>query len=422
MLDIKQLQDLGQGNLEQDKMSIPENTLLINQTFEDFGVDAEVVKVTLSAITTQYFIKLGRGVKVREVTSLKDNLALALSTDKVEIGAEKGYIKLSVNNSGQGVASFKEAMLNKQSDKPLAIEVGTDTDGKAHTVDLAKAPHMLVAGATGSGKSVFLNSVVCDLIINQEPEDVQITLIDPKRVEFSQYKGVQHVREVVTDTKQAAKVLSKRVEEMDNLYAKFEADMVKDIKGYNKANPDDKKPYQVIIIDEMADLMIKHPEIEESLIRLAQLGRAAGYHIILATQRPTVEVITGNLKANIPSRVAFRVPSGVDSRTILGRVGAENLKGNGDMLLKTDFGEKRVQGLYLTDEDIKLITDAYRGEQSGDTNDTLIDLARGRDYITLEELMEKYSIGYIQALQIVQEMQERRYLGKLSMSGYEVLV
>lgn len=422
MLDIKQLQDLGQGNLEQDKMSIPENTLLINQTFEDFEVGAEVVKVTLSAITTQYYIKLGRGVKVRQVTALKDNLSLALSTDKVEMGAEKGYIKLSVNNSGQGVASFKEAMINKKSDNPLSIEVGTDTDGKTHTVDLAKAPHMLVSGATGSGKSVFLNSVVCDLIINQTPKEVQLTLIDPKRVEFSQYKDVHHVREVVTDIKQASEVLSKRVEEMDTLYAKFEVDRVKDIKGYNKANKDNTVPYQVIIIDEMADLMIKHPEIEESLIRLAQLGRAAGYHIIIATQRPTVKVITGNLKANIPSRVAFRVPSGVDSRTILGRSGAENLKGNGDMLIKTDFGEKRVQGLYLTDEDIELIADAYRGAQSGDNNDTLIDIVRGRDYITMEELMRKYSIGYVQALRIVQDMQERGYLGRLSMSGYKVLV
>ena len=428
MFDLSKLTDLGRGNLEQDKKSIRENTVLLDSTLEDFNVDAEVVKVVLSAITTQYYIKLGRGVKVNQVTSLRDNLALALSVDSVDIGAERGLLKISINNRGQGIASFKSAMENKVTnrEKPLTVEVGTDTAGLPMSIDLAKAPHLLVAGATGSGKSVFLNSIINDLILNTSPEDVRVTLVDPKRVEFSQYRGIPHVRDVITDNKLAVDTLERMVDEMNKRYKSFETHRVKDIKGYNRLEGLDKIPYEVVIVDEMADLMMNHSEVEDSLVSIAQLGRASGIHIIIATQRPTVNVITGNLKANIPSRVAFRVASGVDSRTILDHSGAEKLKGNGDMLLKTELGESRVQGLYITDDDICSIVEHYRVGKNvvkgSDVNDTLIDLVVGKSYLTADELSEKYSVGYHQAMKIIDEMVARGYLGSNTLNGYKVLI
>lgn len=436
--NIERLDDLKESTLLKDKQAINFNVLALNNLFKNFSVEAEIVRVTLAPSTTSYSVDLAGGVKVNKVTTLKDNIALALNSDTVDIKpSNKGLLEIKVNNMEQGTASFKKALNQGSPDdnKPLEITLGLNSTGSYASLDLTKAPHILVSGATGSGKSVFLNSVINELIINHaESDKIDLILIDPKRVEFSQYKYVPMVNQVVTDLTLASEVIDDLVIEMNRRYALLEAYGVKNIKEFNALDNVNKINYKVLIVDELADLMLKYKKsVENNLVSLAQLARASGIHMILATQRPTTNIVTGNLKANIPTRISFSVASGTDSRVILDAKGAENLKGQGDMLVSDDKGIERLQGLYLTDKDIDTITDYFKIEKSslgvnqelgaGQVDGAMVDYLKGKEYVTFEDIREDYKVGFNRTLVIVGELSNRGYVAKkLTSQGFKVLV
>ena len=314
-----------------------------------------------------------QGVKVSKIVSLADDIKLNLAAADIRIEAPipgKAAIGIEVPNKEAGSVYFRELVESKEfkeSQSAISFGVGKDIAGKTIIADIAKMPHMLIAGATGSGKSVCINTIIMSILYKAKPEDVRLIMVDPKVVELSVYNGIPHLLiPVVTDPKKAAGALAWSVQEMDNRYNLFAQKGVRDIKGYNhKVDEDNSGEYErmsqiVVIVDELADLMmVAQSEVEDAICRLAQLARAAGIHLVIATQRPSVNVITGLIKANVPSRIAFSVSSGVDSRTILDMNGAEKLLGNGDMLFYPQGMQKpvRVQGAFVSENEIARVTD-----------------------------------------------------------------
>ncbi|CCU79203.1 Cell division protein FtsK [Halanaerobium saccharolyticum subsp. saccharolyticum DSM 6643] len=351
---------------------------LLEDTLNSFGVEAKVINVNHGPTITRYEIQPATGVKVSKIVNLSDDIALALAARDVRIEAPipgKAAVGIEVPHGNDITVSFRDVVVSEEFQKAedkLTLALGKGIDGDTAVFNLAKMPHLLVAGATGSGKSVCINTLISSILYQATPEEVKLLLVDPKKVELNIYQGLPHlITPVVTDPKKAANVLKLVVEEMENRYDLFSETGSRGIDSYNKQLDDseDKMPYIVVIIDELSDLMmVAANEVEDNICRLAQMSRAAGIHLIIATQRPSVDVITGLIKANIPSRISFAVSSATDSRTILDMGGAEKLLGKGDMLFAPVGMQKpqRIQGAFLTDEEISDITSFVKDQATAE--------------------------------------------------------
>lgn len=428
--------------------AIKKNRAKLEQTFASFGVDVAVKAASLGPSITKYEIQPAVGVKVSKIVNLSDDLALALAAKDIRIEAPipgKSLIGIEVPNQNVATVGYKEVLnaMPKHAGKPLVVPLGKDVSGAIVTADLAKMPHLLIAGATGSGKSVMINVIITSLLMSTKPTDVRLMLIDPKKVELSIYDGVPHLlAPVVTDAKRAPGALNKILQEMERRYERFSAAGVRNMGEFNKKVAEDpdaglaKMPYIVVIVDELADLMmVAGNEVETAIIRIGQMARAAGIHMIIATQRPSVDVITGLIKANIPSRIAFAVSSGVDSRTILDANGAERLLGRGDMLYDPiDMNKpQRIQGAFIPSEDVesvvKYITDqvkpAYdetmitteedevgnQEESEDELFDEALEFVTQKQQASTSMLQRRFRIGYNRAARLVDDMEQRGYVG-----------
>jgi S-DNA-T family DNA segregation ATPase FtsK/SpoIIIE len=414
---------------------------VLEDTLASFGVGAKVVHIERGPSVTRYELKPDRGVKISRIASLADDLALALAATSVRIEAPipgKSAVGIEVPNKTVSIVSIREileALPQRGQVPPLWMALGKDVPGRPVFGDLSRMPHMLIAGATGSGKSVCLNSVIASLLVSATPDQVQILMIDPKRVELVMYNGIPHlIKEVITDPRMAAGALFEMTKEMESRYERFAKAGVRKIEEYNAKYPDENLPYVVIVIDELADLMLIAPaRVETTIMRLAQLARATGIHLIVATQRPSVDVITGLIKANIPSRIAFAVTSQVDSRTILDMVGAERLLGRGDMLYLPIDSPKpiRAQGAFISggelqrlihfwtkqsrpenllDVDIQPIAD----EEKKDVDPLCFDAAKfiiESNYASTAALQSQFSIGHPRAVRIMKQLEELKVVG-----------
>lgn len=422
---------------------INENIAKLEQTFESFGVKATVVKANLGPSVTKYEIQPAIGVKVSKIVSLSDDIALALAARDVRMEAPipgKSLIGIEVPNHQVSPVSFWE-IIDAALESPHVLEVplGRDISGAVCLADLSKMPHLLIAGATGSGKSVGMNVIIVSLLMKAKPEDVKFLMIDPKKVELTMYDDIPHLlAPVVTNPRKAAQALNKVVQEMERRYELFATTGVRNIDGYNEQvdtyNQENNTGYErlpkiVVFVDELADLMmVASNEVENAIIRLAQMARAAGIHMIIATQRPSVDVITGIIKANVPSRLAFAVSSGIDSRTILDSNGAEKLLGRGDMLFQPMGKNKpvRVQGAYISDSEVERITNFVReqrsaeydemmivsdneGEQLGNSEDEYfeeaVEMIKELDTISISQLQRRFRIGYNRAARLIDDME-----------------
>ena len=432
---------------------IQSNNKILERVFNDFGIVGKVVEVHVGPTVTQYEVELKAGTKVNKVLSINREIALALAAKDVRIQAPipgKSTIGIEIPNPVQADVKLKDILVGlpkKLENSKLVAPLGKDIMGNIQYFEINKAPHLLVAGATGSGKSVCINNFIVSILMRTKPDEVKLILVDPKKVELSVYEGVPHLlRPVVTDPKKASVALQKVVQIMDERYDMFEQTGTKSIGTYNeyvekqisKGKDMEKMPFLVVIIDELADLMmVCSKEVEESITRITQLARAAGIHLIVATQRPSTDVITGLIKANIPSRLSFAVSSSIDSRTILDMTGAEKLLGKGDMLF-LPMGENvpiRIQGSYVSDEEIKRVVDFVKRGKKPVYDENLTDLEApskvnedfsGEDDPLYNEIVEfaiktgrisaslvqrKYRLGYNRAARIIDLLEERGIIG-----------
>lgn len=385
------------NNNSMDNAAIEANIVKLEEVLKSFNVIAKVVEVHIGPTVAQYELEIASGTRVNKITTLSREIALALSKKDVRIEAPipgKSTVGVEFANDKPTSVSFYEIMNSKvmqqNQDKKLMVPLGKSIMGDIGVCEINKMPHMLIAGTTGSGKSVCVNGIICSILMRAKPDEVKLAMVDPKVVELSVYNGVPHLMcPVVSDPKKAAVLLAKMVAEMEHRYQQFSESGTKKIEGYNeyvekwnKKNPDVQKkkmPYIVIIIDELSDLMmVAAKEVEDSILRITQKARAAGIHLIVATQRPSTEVITGLIKANIPSRIAFAVGSGIDSRTILDQVGAEKLLGKGDMFfLPIGMNSPiRIQGSFITDDEIQKIIDYTVEQQKASYEDTFMNLEK----------------------------------------------
>lgn len=345
---------------------------IIEETLASFNIDAHVVEVQQGPAITQFGVDPAPGVAVNRIVSRQNDLALRLGAPTLRVLAPvpgRPMVGIEVPNTSVALVKLGDLIASPQFGRQrLPIAVGMDVSGKPVVSDLTRMPHLLVAGATGSGKSVCINSVITSLLVTRTPDEVQLILIDPKQVEMSQYRGLPHLRlPVVTDMEKVVAALRWTVIEMERRYTRFSEVGARNIVAYNERFPADRLVYLVVVIDELADLMMTAPEDAERLIcRVAQLGRAAGVHLVVATQRPSVDVLTGLIKANLPTRIAFAVSSMVDSRVILDRVGAERLLGRGDALYQAgdEMNPRRVQGAYAADDEIEAVVNHWRAQGS----------------------------------------------------------
>ncbi|MFK9095328.1 DNA translocase FtsK [Bacillus salipaludis] len=426
------------------------NAAKLERTFQSFGVKARVTQVHLGPAVTKYEVHPDVGVKVSKIVSLSDDIALALAAKGIRIEAPipgKSAIGIEVPNSDVAMVSLREVLEATQNDKPdakLLIGLGRDITGEAVLAEMNKMPHLLVAGATGSGKSVCINGIITSILMRAKPHEVKLMMIDPKMVELNVYNGIPHLlAPVVTDAKKASQALKKVVSEMERRYELFSYTGTRNIEGYNdhirkhNLEENDKQPllpYIVVIVDELADLMmVASSDVEDSITRLAQMARAAGIHLIIATQRPSVDVITGVIKANIPSRIAFAVSSATDSRTILDMGGAEKLLGRGDMLFLPVGASKpvRVQGAFLSDQEVEdtvefvisqqkaqyqeeMIPDdipEVTGAVEDDLYDDAVELIIEMQTASVSMLQRRFRIGYTRAARLIDEMEARGVVG-----------
>jgi S-DNA-T family DNA segregation ATPase FtsK/SpoIIIE len=432
-----------------DHANIYANARKLEKTFQSFGVKAKVTQVHLGPAVTKYEVYPDVGVKVSKIVSLSDDLALALAAKDIRIEAPipgKSAIGIEVPNEEIATVSLREvleAIDHYKQEAKLLIPLGRDISGEVVVAELNKMPHLLIAGATGSGKSVCINGIVISLLMRTKPHEVKLMMIDPKMVELSVYNGIPHLlTPVVTDPKKASQALKKVVQEMERRYELFSHTGTRNIEGYNEhiqrhnQEANEKQPllpYIVVIIDELADLMmVASSDVEDSITRLAQMARAAGIHLIIATQRPSVDVITGVIKANIPSRIAFSVSSQTDSRTILDMGGAEKLLGRGDMLFLPMGASKpvRVQGAFVSDQEVEEVVDFVISQQkaqyyeemmiSEESNDTAFDdelyeeavrLVVEMQSASVSMLQRRFRIGYNRAARLIDAMEARGVVG-----------
>jgi DNA segregation ATPase FtsK/SpoIIIE and related proteins len=410
------------------------------ETLTNFHVSAKVIGCVQGPSVTRFDIQLHPGVKINKVVRLSEDIKLSLAVRQIRIAPVPGKsaVGIEIPNELRKPVVLKQLLGSaafRESRKPLTVALGQDVSGNQIVTDLATMPHGLIAGATGSGKSVCIHSLIISLIYRNSPSDVRLLLIDPKVVELAPYQQIPHLAApVITEPKEAALALKWAVEEMETRYRKFAAEHVRDIEGYNKAlrsSGGESLPYLVIIIDELADLMMTSPqEVEESVCRIAQKARAAGIHLLLATQRPSVDVITGLIKSNIPTRIAFSVSSQADSRTILDCGGAERLLGRGDMLFSENGmrGQQRLQGCFVSDEEINRVTARFADSQeteylfspedlhelsadAGNSEDDLLDEAAAfvieQGQASVSSLQRHFRIGYNRAARLVEDLESR---------------
>ena len=436
------------GNFSKDE--VLEKGKIIENTMKNFGIDSKVVAINRGPVITSYELKPAPGIKLSRIVGLSDNIAMALASSDLRIEAPipgKTVVGIEVPNKDKDSVALKELIesqefKNSKSDIPLTL--GKDVEGNILISGMEDMPHLLIAGATGSGKSVCINSIITSVIYKSSPKDVKLMLIDPKVVELSIYNGIPHLLiDVVTNPKKAAFALNWAVDEMEKRYEAFAENHVRDLKGYNKkmmaeGKEEEKLPKILIIVDELADLMmVASKEIEEYIARLAQKARAAGMHLILATQRPSVDVITGTIKANVPSRIAFAVASSVDSRTILDMGGAEKLLGKGDMLFYPSKypKPKRIQGAFISDGEVERLVDFVKSnneikntveskiEQAIEDKKVNIDnekdplfkeaveLVVNDEQASISYIQRKLKVGYSRAGRIVDQMEEMGIIG-----------
>ncbi|WP_082718899.1 DNA translocase FtsK [Peptoniphilus sp. DNF00840] len=436
------------GNFSKDE--VIEKGRIIENTMKNFGIESKVVAINRGPVITSYELKPAPGIKLSRIVGLSDNIAMALASSDLRIEAPipgKTVVGIEVPNNEKDSVALKELIESKEfknikSDIPLAL--GKDVEGNILISGMEDMPHLLIAGATGSGKSVCINSIITSVIYKSSPKDVKLMLIDPKVVELSVYNGIPHLLiDVVTNPKKAAFALNWAVDEMEKRYQAFAENHVRDLKGYNKkmmaeGKEDEKLPKILIIVDELADLMmVASKEIEEYIARLAQKARAAGMHLILATQRPSVDVITGTIKANVPSRIAFAVASSVDSRTILDMGGAEKLLGKGDMLFYPSKypKPKRIQGAFISDGEVERLVDFVKNNNEIKNNveskieqaieDRKVQIDNERDPLfkeavelvvndeqaSISYIQRKLKVGYSRAGRIVDQMEEMGIIG-----------
>jgi len=384
----------------------------INRTLEEFNVPGKVKNIVKGPTVTRHEIELEPGVNVRSVSNIEANLRMNLAAESTRIEAPipgKPYVGLEVPNKEPEIVAFGNVVSDPEflnSKDPLTIALGVDIDGKNIFANIEQMPHGLVAGATNSGKSVCINTIIMSLLMKNHPDDLKFILIDPKMVELSSYNGIPHLATpVINDAKMAATALSWAVDEMENRFVDFAEARARDLQSYNEkalTNKDlKKKPYIVIIIDELADLMVvSSQDVEQSIQRLTQKARAAGIHLLVATQRPTTDVVKGTIKANIPTRIAFRVASFTDSTTILDSAGAEHLLGRGDMLYKLQSRPIRLQGAYIKDDEIERVTEFIRNQMEPDY---LIELEELKTFQYKNDIKEKDELIYPAIRYVVQE-------------------
>lgn len=423
---------------------VRQNARILQETLQSFNIDAKILNASQGPAVTRYELEPAAGVKVSKIVHLADDIALKLAATDIRIEAPipgKAAVGIEVPNkklSGVTIRDVLDTEAFKNTVGGVPVSLGKDIAGNPVIADLTKMPHLLVAGSTGSGKSVCINTFIASILFKQRPEDVKLILIDPKVVELSNYNGIPHLlTPVVTDPKKAASVLRWAVREMDDRYKRFALTKTRDISRYNELHPEEAMPFVVIIIDELADLMmVASNDVEESICRLAQKARACGMHLVLATQRPSVDVLTGLIKANVPSRIAFAVSSQIDSRTILDMAGAEKLIGKGDMLFYPMGASKplRVQGAFISDAEIDKMTEFIKqqGEPEYDEsvqkaqsehNDSEMDffedeLMRQAIDMVLETgqasasmLQRRFRIGYTRAARMVDTMEAMHIVG-----------
>ena len=442
------------------KEEITSTAKILKDVLHDFGIEGHVVAVNVGPAVTQYEMEIKAGTKVSKLLSLTREIALSLAAKDVRIQAPipgKRTVGVEIPNSSISMVTVREiieALPKSLNESKLAVTLGKDIMGKPIFCEINKTPHLLVAGSTGSGKSVCINSIIVSILMRTKPDEVKFVLVDPKKVELSMYNGVPHLLiPVVTDPRKANIALKKIVAEMENRYDLFESSGTKNIAGYNTyidkknenlsdENKNKRLPYIVVIIDELADLMlVAAKEVEDSIMRITQMARAAGIHLIVATQRPSTDVITGVVKANIPSRISFAVSSSIDSRTILDMVGAEKLLGKGDMLFLPQ-GENtplRVQGTFISDEEIKKVVDYTISQQKARYDETMLMDAEEMHATTMTEsdqddyddplyneivefvvtqgkasaslLQRRFRLGYNRAARCIDLLEERGIIG-----------
>lgn len=430
-----------QNNLNEKELL--NNAQILENTLESFGIQAKVVQVSFGPVVTRYEVQPSPGIKVSRIVNLADDIALSLAVPDVRIEAPipgKAAIGIEVPNKEVLKVYFREIIESaefKNSSSKLTVALGKDIAGKPVVADLAEMPHLLIAGATGSGKSVCINTIITSILYKASPNEVKLLLIDPKVVELTTYNGIPHlIAPVVTDAKKAASALNWMVSEMERRYKLFAKEGVREINRFNEVSQE-KLPKVLVIIDELADLMMVSPrEVEESICRLAQMARAAGIHLVVATQRPSVDVITGLIKANIPSRISFAVSSQVDSRTILDMAGAEKLLGKGDMLFFPVGAAKpmRIQGAFLSEKEVEKVVafvknqmepsyerdlSDFEDEKSLKNEDDVDELFKEALSVVIENgqasaslLQRKLRIGYARAARLIDQMEEKGFIGK----------
>ncbi|MDP9245180.1 MAG: DNA translocase FtsK [Chloroflexota bacterium] len=430
------------------KDEVMRNTRVIEETLAHFNIVAKVVEVSVGPVVTRYELKPAAGVKLSRIEALDSDLSLALAARTLRIEAPvpgKSVVGIEVPNLAIGMVTLKdvaETAMFKEASSKLTVALGRDVSGSPIVADLAKLPHLLIAGQTGSGKSVSINSIICSLLMTATPDDVRLILADPKRVELAGFNNIPHlVVPVVTDHDKILNALYWAVGEMDRRYRLFARAAARNIDAYNavRSGPD-RVPYIVLIVDELADLMMSAPiQVEKAITRLAQLARATGIHLVVATQRPSVDVITGLIKANIPARIAFATASAVDSRTILDMSGAEKLLGRGDMLVQPPDAPKpiRAQGVFVSDREIEAVTmhwrrqrdprykleileDQDRAKQREDGGDSdieddryeeAVDIVRRAGQASVSMLQRKMTIGFARAGRLVDIMEQEGVIG-----------
>ena len=468
--DINKILDpIKKDNKTNSTEFIRSNKNILERVLKEFGIDGKVVEIHMGPAVTQYEVHIPAGTKLSRIVSLDKEIALGMAAKSVKIEAPipgKNTVGIEIPNPVISSVQIKEVMANippNQLKAKILVSLGKDIMGRVQTADISKMPHLLVAGSTGSGKSVCINSFIASILMRYRPDEVKLMMVDPKKVELSNYNGVPHLLcPVVTDPKKASLALQRIVEEMEHRYDLFEENGVKNISGYNEMidkynedNPDCKKKkmtYIVVIIDELADLMmVASKEVEDSIMRITQMARAAGIHLIVATQRPSTDVITGVVKANIPSRISFAVSSQIDSRTILDCSGAEKLLGKGDMLY-LPMGENapiRIQGCFISDDEIRRLIEYVCSQQqanydthitapkeddhnpvSGEKEDyedplynEIVEFAINTGKISASLLQRRFRLGYNRAARCIDLLEERGIIGPANGSKpREVLV
>ena len=448
------------GTLSEEAKHAKNTGKILENMFEEFGVNANVVNLYIGPTVTKFEIKLEAGTRVNRILQLQDDIQLALAAKEIRIEAPipgKPYVGIEVPNKTAAMVPFNEvyqlSMRDDTWDNKLAVPLGKDVSGNLIVAELNKMPHLLIAGATGSGKSVCVNSIITSILMKATPDEVRLILVDPKKVELSNYNGVPHLLSpVVTDPKKAAGVLQQVVAEMERRYEVFAENGQRNMESFNiyartfneKANDEDKKeimPYHVVILDEVADLMmVASKTVEDCIMRISQMARAAGIHLIVATQRPSTDIITGVIKANIPSRIAFAVSSSVDSRTILDATGAEKLLGKGDMLFSPmgSSSPVRVQGAFVADEEVSRVVEFVSKQMDANYDDNYVnakEVSNGgssvndslddteeeyeecREFVIKEQrastslLQRRFRIGYNKAARIMDQLEQNGVIG-----------